>query len=66
MSMMITLSARVNELVLKHGSFRIAARAVQVDSAYLFRLWKSEKVNPSASTLRKLGLRRVVTYTRII
>ena len=64
----LTLNKRIQQLVKKHGGLRAAARAIQVDPAYLTRLGKGEKSNPSAETLRKLGLmvppksRAPVTY----
>lgn len=59
------LCARVNELVEKHGSLRIAGRALRINYAYLARLRSGEKTNPTAATLRKLGLRKIVTYELI-
>jgi len=56
---------RVDELVNQHGGVRKAARALQIDAAYLLRIGKGEKVNPSAAILRKLGLRKVTTYELI-
>lgn len=58
----VTLQERVRELVEQHDNLRKAARAIQVEPSYLQRLGNGEKVNPSADVLRKLGLRRVVTY----
>jgi hypothetical protein len=45
------LAKRVQELAKQHGSLRAAARALEVD-------------NPDDDLLRKMGLRRVVTYVR--
>lgn len=56
------LAARVDWLVERHGSLRAAARVVGVNYAYLHRLRTGEKTEPTAAVLRKLGLRRVVTY----
>lgn len=61
----MTLAERVAELVTKHGSLRAATRAIQIEHGYLHRLASGEKVNPLKETLRKLGLRRIVTYERI-
>jgi len=49
----------------RHGGVRLAARALQIDHAYLARLLSGEKDNPSDSVLRKLGLRKVVHYEPI-
>jgi hypothetical protein len=56
------LRARIAELVTRHGSLRATGRALQIDAAYLSRLARGEKDNPDDAILRKLGLRRVVTY----
>lgn len=61
----MTLSERVTELCIQHGGLRAAARAIQVEVGYLSRLGSGEKVNPLKDTLRKMGLRRVVTYERV-
>lgn len=52
----------IDALVAKHGGLRAAARAIQINYAYLSRLRSGEKTNPTAATLRKLGLKKVVTY----
>ena len=56
------LQRRIWELVDRHISMRATARVLKVDHAYLSRLASGEKENPSDALLRKLGLRRVVTY----
>ena len=58
----MTLDERIDQLVQQHGSLRAAARVTELDAGYLARLRSGEKVNPSAECLRKLGLRRVVTF----
>lgn len=58
----MTLAERVEQLAKRHGSLRAAARATQIDVAYIFRLHSGEKAAPSAATLRKLGLKKCVTY----
>jgi hypothetical protein len=58
------LQQRIEELALQHGSLRAAARVLQVDHAYLWRLARGDKAEPSEALLRKLGLRRVVSYQR--
>lgn len=59
------LRDRIIELERKHGSLRAAARVLQIDPAYLLRLRDGEKTNPSATTLRKLKLKKVVAIVRI-
>lgn len=58
------LRGRIQELAKQHGSLRAAARVLQIDHGYLSRLQDGEKTEPSDDVLRKLGLRRVVTYVR--
>lgn len=58
------LDQRLAELVLRHGSLRAVGRVLEIDHAYLSRLYHGEKKEPSAAVLKKLGLRRVVTYVR--
>lgn len=52
----VDLAQAAEELIAKHGSLRAAARALRIDHAYLRRLATGEKENPSAVTLKKLGL----------
>ena len=59
-----TLAKRIGELAEKHGSLRAAARVLQIDHAYLWRLANGQKDNPDQALLRKLGLRQVVLYER--
>ncbi len=61
----MTLSERIDELVKQHGSLRAAARVVQVDPGYLSRLRSGEKDGPEDAVLRRLGLRRVVSFEKL-
>lgn len=61
----MTLKERVQELVDQHESLRAAARAIQVDAGYLSRLANGEKSNPTKTILRKMGLAREITYTKV-
>ena len=56
------LRERILELEDRHGGLRAAARAIGIDQAYLARLRDGEKINPSDKTLKKLKLKKVVTY----
>ena len=58
------LGKRIRELEMQHGGLRAAARVLKCDAAYLLRLRDGEKPNPGAAMLRKLGLKKVVTYVR--
>ena len=61
----MTLQDRIDELVAQHGSLRAVARVTEIDAGYLSRLRTGEKVNPEKDKLRRLGLRRVVSYERL-
>lgn len=56
------LRARIQALAKQHGSLRAAAMVLQIDHGYLSRLQDGLKLEPSDDVLRKLGLKRVVTY----
>jgi hypothetical protein len=58
------LQQRLAELVAQHGGVRPAARVLEVDQGYVYRLLSGEKNDPGEKLLRKLKLRRVVTYER--
>lgn len=58
----MTLKERIDQLVRQHGSLRAAARVTAIDPSYLSRLRSGEKAHPEKDTLRRLGLRRVVSY----
>lgn len=57
------IAQRIKELEEKHGGLSVVARVINVDKAYLWRLKKGQKSNPSAKLLKKLGLKRIVTVT---
>ena len=61
----MTIQERINELVAQHGSLRAVSRVTEIDVGYLSRLRAGEKVNAEADKLRRLGLRRVVSYERL-
>lgn len=56
------LRARVEAVVKHFGSLRVAGRALRINYAYLARLRSGEKVNPTPAVLKKLGLKKVITY----
>jgi len=58
------LQQRIGELIEQHGSLRAAGRALNIDHAYLWRLYEGTKREPTPAVLKKLGLRRVVSYVR--
>lgn len=61
----MTLQDRINELVAQHGSLRAVARVTEIDAGYLSRLRSGEKANPDKDKLRRLGLRRVVSFEHL-
>ena len=61
----MTLKSRINSLIKTYGSLSNVASITGVDKAYLHRLLNGAKVNPSVTTLEKLGLRKEVTYRLI-
>jgi hypothetical protein len=60
----MSIPERIQELVEQHGSLRAAALVLKCDVGYLSRLLSGAKVNPGLLMLRRLGLRKVVTYER--
>jgi hypothetical protein len=53
------LQKHIDRLVKQHGGLRAAARKIQIDPAYLWRLRQGRKSTPGDKVLEKLGLRRV-------
>jgi AraC-like DNA-binding protein len=64
-AMPVTLAERINELATQHGSLSALARVMRCSPPYLCRLRAGVTNNPGDAVLRKLGLRRVVTYERL-
>ena len=58
----VTLQWHIGRLICKHGGLRAAADAVGIDAGYLSRLGSGQKSNPTKAMLKKLGLRKVITY----
>ena len=61
----MTLAERIDELVAQHGSLRALARVMECSPPYICRLRAGVTKNPGPAVLRKLGLRRVVSYERL-
>jgi hypothetical protein len=61
----MTLAERIDELVAQHGSLRALARVMECSPPYICRLRAGVTENPGPAVLRKLGLRRVVSYERL-
>ncbi len=61
---LVSLSDRVAELVEEYGSYRAAGTKIGVDFGYLFKIANAKK-NPSVDALRRMGLRRVITFERL-
>ena len=62
---MDNLQKVVKRLIDQHGGVRAAARQVQIDAGYLVRLRDGIKTNPGPETLRKLGIKQRVIYSRL-
>ena len=58
----MTLQERIDQLVKQHGSLRALARVMECSPPYICRLRSGVTRNPGPAVLRKLGLRRVVSY----
>ena len=58
----MTIQERIIELQEKHGGLNAASRALGVDPGYLSKLGSGEKTNPSDEVLKKLKLKRVISY----
>ena len=57
-----TIKDRVDVLVYQAGSLRAAARKLDINHTYLWRLSKGHRTNPDDDVLAKLGLMRVTHY----
>jgi hypothetical protein len=60
------LMTRVREIIAAHDGLRAAARHLQCDPAYLMRLRDGKKTNPSGDMLKRLGLKKDVSFIRIL
>ena len=63
---MTKIQAAAERLKVKHGSWRKAGSATGINYAYLHRLAKGEKTDPSDDVLAILGLERRETFMRKI
>ena len=59
------IKTRINQLIAEYGTCRAAGKAIKIDHAYLSRLVSGEKKNPSAKTLKRLGLIEARTYALV-
>lgn len=57
-----SLRDAIDGLIDQHGTLRAVARTTGVDVAYLSRMHRGERENPTDETLASLGLERVVRY----
>lgn len=62
----MTLQDRIAELASLHGSLRKAAEALGTNAGYLSRLARGENKHPGPALLRRLGLKQVITYEKIV
>jgi hypothetical protein len=52
------LQKHIDKLVRQHKGLRAAARALEIDPAYLWRLQQGRTKNPGGEVLERLGLKR--------
>lgn len=62
---MTKLQKAAAALIKQHGSLRKAGKASGINYAYLQRLHKGTKVNPTPAMLAKLGLEKRSTYREL-
>lgn len=58
---MSLLQEQIDSLIIEHGSYRKAAKAVGIDYAYLKRMKDGSMTNPSHIVCEKLGLKKTVS-----
>ena len=58
----VSIPERIAQLIERHGTLRAVARVLDVNASYLSRLASGEKDAPSDLLLKRMGLKRVVTY----
>lgn len=61
---MTPIQQAAERLIKKHGSLRKAEAATGINYAYLQRLAKAERSEPSDEVLAILGLERHITFVR--
>lgn len=59
----MTLAQAVKKRITEHGGVRNLAHNSGVDAAYISRLARGEKANPSEVTLTRLQITKVVNFT---
>ena len=59
---MTKIQRAAERLIKQHGSLRKAQAATGINYAYLQRLAKGERVNPTESVLAVLGIQKRVIY----
>lgn len=62
---MTHIQKAVLALIKTHGGLRAAARAADIDPAYLMHLRDGTKATPGDRVLAALGIKRNVTYTDV-
>jgi hypothetical protein len=58
----MTLLEAIRELTQRHGSQAEAARYCDINKSYWSRMMAGVKDWPSEETLKRLGLRRIISY----
>jgi hypothetical protein len=62
---MTKVQKAVAALIAEHGSLRKAGKATGINYAYLSRLHRGKKTNPTPTVLALLGLERRSTYRQV-
>lgn len=53
------LKAKLKKLYQEAGTWRKAGKVLDVSASYLNRLYNGERIEPSSSLLKKMGLKRI-------
>jgi len=64
-SMSVTLKEEIERLQVVHGGISKAAASLDIDAGYLCRLRDGIKQNPSDEVLKKLKMKRIITFEYI-
>lgn len=60
----VSVPERIKELAKLHGTLRKVSKKLKLSEPHLSRMKAGDIEQPSPATLKKLGLAKVITYTR--